>query len=156
MSGASPYAAKLLQLRRILESGREVLSDHILKAELTSVLAANTTATEIIVTPYEAGAIVRLDGCAYASGGEAEADTMNNMHERFMGAKVAINGVPKTNDLYVSLFTLCRTGCGGRPVLWEVRDTSKISVTFKHRATAGVASLLAELEFAFVPFSMVG
>ncbi len=146
--------AMLAKIRASMMNGIEPLIDHKLVADQTSTIAAAATGTAIAVRPYSNGVIVTCEGFAYASGGDAEADTMAEfMHEKYMAALVNIGGLPKTNGTYESLFTLCRDPRGGwRKVWWPVMQNDLIEVTFKNLATAGIASLKAQINFGFIPF----
>lgn len=144
--------AALVRLRNMLEAGREPLIDHSLQAQTPSVLAAAATGTAIVVRPYEPGVIVKLTGFAFDPAGGAEVDTMaERMHEKYLSALVEVQGRPKTNGLYESLYTLVP-----KNVLWIVDQGDLITTTFKHEATGGIASLHGRLTFGFVPFSLLG
>lgn len=140
------------QLRAQLAAGGRPLADASLIAELPSELAAAATASKLTIRPYEDGVIVSIEGVAYAPAGEAEADTMDaQTHHKYLAAKVQVAARPKTNDTFESLYTLVP-----RPVCWVVAQGDLIEVTFKHLASANIASLMGQLKFGFVPFSELG
>jgi hypothetical protein len=150
--------ARLRAIKASLEAGYDPLIDHKLIAEQTSTLAATVAGDMIPVRPYANGVIVSVEGFAYASGGDAEADTMDVlMPDKYMGALISIGGKPKTNSLYEALFTLCSDRKGGfRRVFWPIEQGELFEVTFKNKATAGIAAMKAIIAFGFIPFDVKG
>jgi hypothetical protein len=150
MSFTQQEMSALQRLRRMIEEGRDPITDHDLVADLEDAIAATETSDPVVVKPYENGVIVGIKGVAYAAAGDAEADTMHPLvHAKYLGIKIEHAGKPKTNGAFESLFVMT-----GRR-FWHVKQGDQITCTFKHLASGGIASLKAQIKFGFIPFSLL-